>query len=671
LGAGPALFEDVSVSGNNLAMTGLGATDAISWNSVASSIDNVRIDDNVITNAVDGIDLSAVGSGSPAINTALSNFSVRGNKIVASGRGFVGNVTGHVGLWEASENTVEASGGVFALAPTATAPAVTASSFLSFSRNKFTALAGANTRLQFSDMKVNGLRFEGNTLVGGDVASVGGLQVLVSGSSSGLLPAVRNLHIFGNTFRNMDCAGIALSVLGPTDPVVDTVVSNNTFEVVATDVATLRASVFRCDVNTIVRNMKVCDNQVVGSGHSSTTHGGFDFTLAGSSGLDVSGNQFNASTGVSATTYGNFLYLEASASPSDLKDVKVCRNQVRGVEVPSTGTSTSLALISLDLQNFTTVENLSVCDNDLDRVDNGTGDTYGVYLQTINAFARFSCDRNRVTGVGSDVAAFYLDLGGASEVSVSGNYVTGDSSTGASGEGIRLNFAGTGSKVRVCGNDLTGDLTVPATEGIFVDGGSNTLTDLRVDSNTILTYRNPVTIVCNDLANLSFSDNQALGFTVSSFLLNPRAAFRIVVTGVSQRLEFSNNKCQSTANDVRGWLLEIGDTNIGDSCAGLVFSHNMVTLSGTPSQALRIQTQGASFKNFVFTGNVFRGSSSGIAYSNAGGSAPDQCTFMGNIGDSAAASSWSQFAVGGGAGWTNVLPNPIATFQAFNIDDGT
>jgi hypothetical protein len=42
---------------------------------------------------------------------------------------------------------------------------------------------------------------------------------------------------------------------------------------------------------------------------------------------------------------------------------------------------------------------------------------------------------------------------------------------------------------------------------------------------------------------------------------------------------------------------------------------------------------------------------------------------MGNIGD--LASSWSQFADLGGAGWTNVLPSPLATFQNFNIDDGT
>jgi hypothetical protein len=95
-------------------------------------------------------------------------------------------------------------------------------------------------------------------------------------------------------------------------------------------------------------------------------------------------------------------------------------------------------------------------------------------------------------------------------------------------------------------------------------------------------------------------------------------------------------------------------------------------LSGAvPTQALYLVTAGSEFQNFVFSGNVFRGSTAGIGSLSADGlNEPDQCTFMGNIGDNAAVSSWSQFAVGGGAGWTNVLP-PAITFPNFNIDDGT
>ena len=651
-GAGPALFEDVSVSGNNLAMTGLGATDAISWTSVASSIDNVRIDGNVITNAVDGIDLSAVGSGSPATNTALSNFSVRGNKIVASGRGFVGNVTGHVGLWEASENTVEASGGVFALIPTATTPAVTASSFLSFSRNKFTALAGANTRLQFSGMKVNGLRFEGNTLVGGDAASAGGLLILVSGSDTGAFPAVRNFYTSGNTFRNMDCAGIAISVAGPTDPIVDTVVSNNTFEVVATDGTTARSSVIRFFADAIVRNLKVCNNQVFGSGHSSTTHGGLDFILAGGNGFDFSENQFNAST----TTYGNFLYIEASASPSDLKDVKVCRNQVRGVEVPTT--SVIGALVALDLRDFTSVENVAISNNDFDRIDNGPGNTNGVRLWCNTKSKRISITQNVVTGVDVTSAAFFVTLdAGADGVALSNNQVSGDYLAGSSSSpGVGLYLGAASRSVRVSNNTFEGATGTLPSQAILVDA-TGALTDLFVDKNDIFSYENGVLLDVEDVTGLSLSGNAVKDFE--------GIALKMLATGACRDLTFEGNRSRATSGTPTGW-----DLNLGTDCSVLAFSHNLVDISPllvVSTVAMSLTTGSGTFKNFVFTGNVFRGSVGGITYTPVLGVYPDFCTFMGNIGDDVSASSWSQFV----GSWTNVLPTPIATFQNFNIDNGT
>ena len=648
-GAGPTLFGNVSVSGNNLTMTGA-AVQAIAWSSVAGSVSDVRIEENSVLAAHDGFEIVAIGTGGGPTNTTLSNFTFRGNKVTASRRGFFGLVGGFVNGLSVTDNVVNADGTVFQLAPSAVAASSTASSGITLSRNRFVAAnAGTNTQLLFSNMKVSSLFVEDNTFAQGVAASLGGVYLSVSGAGLGPAPSVRDLAVRRNTFRDMECAGIAVTVVGPVSDAVNLDFSDNTFDGVATDPpGTLRASVFLCNINAVVRNMSVRNNRAMASGHASATHGGLDLTLLGARGLDVSGNQFDEAVGLLLSQYGSIVHLEASGA-GDLQDVTVCKNKSRGVEVPST--STSLALISLDLRNFTKVENLSVCDNDLDRVDNGTGDTYGIYLQTTNDFARLSCDRNRVTGLGSDKAAFYLDVGaaGASEVSVSGNYVTGDATTGASGPGIRLNFAGAGSKIRVCDNTLTGNPLVSATNGILIEGpvGYTTLqlSDLRVDSNSLVTYRDPITVVCDDMSDLSFSGNQALGFTDSSFILNPRAAFRIVATGVSQRLEFSNNKCQSNANDVRGWLLELGDSGAGDACAGLVFSHNMVKLSGSPSHALRIQTQGVSFKNFVFTGNVFRGSSTGIVYSSGGGALPDRCTFMGNIGD--LAGSWSKFANGG------------------------
>ncbi len=87
--------------------------------------------------------------------------------------------------------------------------------------------------------------------------------------------------------------------------------------------------------------------------------------------------------------------------------------------------------------------------------------------------------------------------------------------------------------------------------------------------------------------------------------------------------------------------------------------------------ALDLTSGAGSLKYLVFTGNVFRGSTLGVQYTN-NAAFPDLCTFTGNIGD--AATAWSQFENGGGAGWTSVLP-PAGTlagqFQNFNIDNGS
>jgi hypothetical protein len=555
LGAGPALFEDVSVSGNNLAMAGSVATDAISWNSVASSIDNVRIDDNFITDAVDGVDLGAVGSGSPAINTTLSNFTFRGNKIVASGRGFIGNVSGHVNLFEASSNDVVASGGVFALAPIATAPAVTSSFDLTFSRNKFSSLAGANTRLQFADMKVNGVRFEGNLLRGGDAASVGGLQVIVSGSDTGLLPSVRNLHVSNNTFRNMDCAGVALSVAGPTDPIVDTVLSNNTFEAVATDVATTRASVVRFDAGAVVRNLKVCGNQVLASGHSTATHGGFDFTLAGGSGLDFSDNQFNVSSGAASNTYGNIVNLNLTTSPGALLDVSVCRNKSRGVTTPAGATTP--ALIALDLRTATEVSNLVVCDNDLDRIDNGSGNTAGVRLWADATVFRTAIDRNRVTGVSVGATALSLTLdAGAEGFSVCGNHVSGDAVSGATGAGIGAYFGQTSVAVRVCDNNITGDTTSGSGISVQTDVGA-ALNNSFIEQNFVRDYETNIRVQYGNCINLSVSGNQTSSHAVTGIEVQGQG------TGTAANLSVDGNRV-STQTASQSYFVRAHMTGTGE-----------------------------------------------------------------------------------------------------------
>lgn len=673
-GAGPASFGELSVSGNNLTMSPA-TVSAISLFTVSGSVTEVRMNNNTVSSAYDGISISAIGTGGPATNTTLLGWTFNQNSITASRRGFYGIVGGFVNRMSFLDNVVAAQDTVFQLAPGAVAPTATASNGILVSRNRMVAsgVGAVNTRMFFTDQKVSGLHIEDNFFVGGASPGIGGVYVTVTGSGTGTDPSVRDLAVLRNSFRDMGSAGIAFAVPGPVDDAVDLALSGNTFEYVATDAGVPRSSVLICNIDATVRNMSVQGNRAVAFGHSATTHGGLDLTLRGVRGLDVSGNQFDSAVGLSSQSYGSIFHLESTAGGQNLFDCKIHGNKSRGVTVPALGSR--LSLISIDLQGFSSAEQLSVCDNDLDRVNNGTGNTNGIRLETTTAFSGFFCDRNRVTGTGSTSAAMYLLVGaaGVTDASVSGNYVTGNASAGASGPGIRLNLAGTGTSIRVSGNTLFGNTGVPAADGILIDGVAGlTLLDARLESNSLSGYGSPISLECENLAGLEFSGNQVENFS------NPvgGAAFKVVSSGNSRALTFNGNRCRTATDFSKGWLI-----SLDDSCQSLTFSNNSVVLaSPTTSTAMEIVTGvGVTFKNFAFTGNVFRGSTRGIVYTG-GGTAPDSCTFTGNIGDITPSAgppvvrSWSQFQNGGTAGWTNVLPDNSTLptlFTDLNIDNGS
>ena len=119
------------------------------------------------------------------------------------------------------------------------------------------------------------------------------------------------------------------------------------------------------------------------------------------------------------------------------------------------------------------------------------------------------------------------------------------------------------------------------------------------------------------------------------------------------------------------------DFNLSPTFSCLVCSNNIAFFRNSPAGTvdLSLVTGGngvapSTTKNFSFMGNVFRGSSAGILYTGVANDEPDYCTFYGNIGDNSIGNSWSQFASGGTAGWTNVLPT-AGVFTNHNIDDGS
>lgn len=661
-GAGPTDFGQVSISNNSLLMTSA-LVSAISWESVADSVSGIKIEGNQVFEGYDGISLTAIGTGGGPTNTTLLNLSVSSNTISASRRGFYGIVGGFADDAQVVGNLFETEGTTFSLALGAVSPSATASNGLVFTQNKFTATTGANTQLQILNMKVNGLRFESNLLYGGDAASLGGLSLTVSGANTGLIPSLRDVSISGNTFRNMEAAGIYFSVAGPTDPIINTKISSNTFDVVATDAGTARASVVLFSADALIRNMQISDNQVSASGHGATTHGGFDLTVAGLQGLAVSGNQFNASTGASSTTYGNFLSIVASTTLSIVQDLRVTNNQVRGVEVPTA--SVIGALVALDLRDFTSVENVAISNNDFDRIDNGPGNTNGVRLWCNTTSKRISITQNVVTGVDVTSAAFFVTLDDdVDSVTLSNNQVSGDYLAGSSSSpGVGLYLGADSRSVRVSNNTFEGAIGTLPSQAILVDA-TGALTDLFVDKNDIYSYENGVLLNVADVTGLSLSGNAVKEFE--------GIALKMLATGACRDLTFEGNRSRATSGAPTGW-----DLNLGTDCSVLTFSHNLVDISPliVSSDALSLTTGSGTFKNFVFTGNVFRGSTGGITYTPTLGVRPDSCTFMGNIGDDPVpVRSWSQFENGSVALWTNVLPPAglgAGQFQTFNIDNGT
>ena len=511
LGTGAANFNQVSVSGNMIVMAGIATACGVRWASyVATSATNLDVSNNTITNTDYGLDF--VLSGPAATATTVAEMTINRNTITATDRGIYLAIIGLVRRFSAIENSVEAGINVFTLgALQPGGPTNLVCSSIVLSRNRLQSIPdGSNTQISIANMKAYDVRIEDNTFLGGDVASGGGLSFIVSGSSSGTAPSVRGLSVCRNLFRDILGRGSNIVVSGPTDPVHDLSISKNTFIEVATDVALVRASVIQCVLETSVRNLAVRDNQFTSVGHSTTSHGGIDLILGSCQGVDLSGNQFDAATNPS---YGNIVSLEPTATPGPLRDVSVCRNKARGVVVPAVATTP--AYLALDVRTFTEVTNLSVCDNDLDRVDNGPGNTIGVRVWADAPVYRFACDRNRVTGVNVTSLAFSLAMdAGVDDASVLHNSVDGDTTTGAYSSGISLSVGATSSALRVSDNTVRG---VPGTSGYGVivqtpiTGAS--LNGSYIERNVAQGYEYNLSVKFGTCANLVVAENNVSGHT--------------------------------------------------------------------------------------------------------------------------------------------------------------
>jgi hypothetical protein len=532
-GTGAVNFNNISASDNEILMSGAVGIRAIQLTSIATTpVTNIAVSGNVITNTDMGFEYFL--SGPAATATSVEDVSISRNFITATNRGIFGSVVGILVRFNASENNITAAINVFTLGITQPAgPTGLTCAGITLNHNRFRSIPNnINTQLFFVNVKVQDLKVEDNVFFGGSVAAGGGFLMLVSGSSFGSAAALRDFGVRRNSFRNMLCCGISVTVSGPTDNIIDTVISDNTFENLTNDATLVRASVVRCDFGGFVRNLAVRNNQFSNFGHSTTTHGGIDLTMDGAQGIDVSGNQFDSNL---ASSYGNVVNIGPTTNPQPFREVSICRNTTRSVTVAPAATTT--AYIALDLRTFTEVVNLSVCDNDIDRLDNGVGNTSAVRIWADTVVYRLKCDRNHVSGVNVAASALSITLDTGVEVaSVSENQVAGDPTGGADGTGINLYTGGTSLALRVSDNTVRGrDGTLGY--GIFVQtavAGVN-LNGSFVERNFVRGYERNVAVSFGACTNLSVSNNMSVNHTETGVEVlctgNGGTAANLVVNG--------------------------------------------------------------------------------------------------------------------------------------------
>jgi Right handed beta helix region len=564
--AGVTTFEYITVSNNTVRMSAVAGAEGILAYTVATTVNDVRVSGNSVSNTSIGISLAMVGPGAVTTDTSVTDLYVTGNTVTATLIGMTTTVTGTMLRHTVADNNIESDAITYVTSLSSVAGASSAqfTQGVTISRNRFQTVAGGtNTVFQTTNTKLVNVLFDDNNFLRGLGGGAALYIEIGMDSSLGNLPAVRGLRVHRNTFRDTGTCALFISVPGPTDAVTNVDITENLFNLVARGAGIARASVVRCSAAGLVENLAVRSNQFLDFGHSTTTYGGIDLEVGSARGIDVSDNLFNVGTGV-PDSFGTVvnLNLEPTATAGNLYDVSVCRNKSRQVIVPSGATDDTL--ISLNLNGFLDVGNVSVCDNDLERRDNGAGDTGGIRVQADAAVRGFACDRNRITGADATpitkTAIFPVFSAGVQGLSVCSNYVGGASPLGAQGTGIRVSLGADSDSMRVSDNTILGDPGTSA-RGLTVIGIAANLdaTNLNVDRNHVDGYEDNIVVEVTNGTNVSVSGNQVTQHTTSGIGVYGTSASGTVF--VAMRNLVINDNAVSTTTDTQSSMINVQMTN--------------------------------------------------------------------------------------------------------------
>ena len=591
---GISLLEYISITDNDIRMSGGVGTNAINWSLVGSSFKGFRIEGNSISNAYDGFYFTAAGPGFPVTSTTITDMRFVGNSITAARYGFRSATQGFHNRYTTENNTILAGSQACLIYAASTAAVATACRGVSLSQNTFrvTDPLGVNTTISITNMKADNFYVCGNTFVGCAASGSGALYVVGIGTASGTDPSVRGLRIDGNTFQNIEAAGISLYLPGPTDPVQDVSISGNTFSDTSRDVALTRGSVIQGSFSAQIRNMAVRNNQFSGFGHSSATNGGIDLSFSSVEGLDISGNQYNSLPGA-GPSYGNLISLSQTGTPGVFSGVSVSNNKSRNVVVPPSAALP--ALVAIDVRSFSQSVGVIISDNDLFREANASGNTVGVRFWADSAVRKLVCERNFVGG--ADLAipiagvALSFTLDGLDSSSVSHNIIEGTASIGVQGQGISVYSVSAIDTLRVSNNTVYGE-TGTSGKGLQVESGGG-IFGSSIEGNYVKNYEINLAISGSNFVNLNASNNTCAEHSDTGIEILGSS-----LTSQSLKALFVNENKVFTSNDTQSYFIRIDGSGLGtaqNNIEDLSVANNSLRYSGntanyTAGHALFLQT---------------------------------------------------------------------------------
>lgn len=720
-------FRSFTVSNNDIIdVAGLGDP-GIDYSIIGTDTSDLVVQNNTL-NAPGGLGISGRGisistSASGATNANISRVTVTGNNIIATSDDTVYmDVDGFIYSATIADNTLIAGTAghpLYVLTDRTNAPLIGGVAFVQDVRVTGNVCSGGGgSRIEMvNGNKIRGLVVSGNefanTAEGGSVTGdrAGFSLHMVTVTALGSTPAVEDVVISTNTFRDCDEEGVSLRLGAGTgddlvDGLVNITIAGNSFMNCAAGATVTSNDTVRFEVNGVTRNLTISDNSftdcasttpdlvtsgavhiLLSSDNATPTNftgqnirvlqntlsgcGGVGILIEDStfgtqwvvSGVDVSGNSIQNQS-------NDAIRLDLAAFvTADNRSISINNNVIDTV---SAAANSDMGIVVLGPTSTTDVDDLRICGNSLH--DTG-GNNVGTIYVNINVDADgIVIDGNTVATSNATTAGILIVCDGVlSSVSISNNTLrtvvnngiridvpTSDAHTiaingnvvaNATGDGIDFDVTlGTAEAVSISNNEIRS----PGDNAIIVTAAS--LLAFTVNGNGIHSAdKHGITMATLTMINaVSVSGNtihdwsaNAAATTYDGIKLSGDAAHNVVV---------SNNCLRDSNQHAIGYHFVI---------VGVIrtfsVSNNTLNMENTANtQSLLFATgAGADQMDMSFVGNSLFGAVTAINFT--GSFSPDRSVCFGNNERATNGTTAGNWGVGGAGTFTNPFTNSIVT----------